>query len=79
MIGNKSAFPYQLSYQIQPAHMNSSVPGDAPGMTLREYFAGQALIGFATQYFELLDKDEESIARRAVAMADAICKELSKP
>lgn len=78
-VKNKQAFPQQMAWSLQPAHMSSQIPGDMPGMTLREYFASQALIGFATQYLELLDRDEKSIAQRAVAMADALCEELAKP
>lgn len=68
-IRHRRAFPEQ-----QP-DMNHK--GDAPGMTLRQYYAGQAMTGLlATR-----DADNWSavgMAQMAVEYADALCEELAK-
>jgi hypothetical protein len=66
-----------------------NVPGgglmrsDLPGMTLRDYFAGQALAGLSTKSVSLPpDRDEAwldaEIARSAFDYADAMLAERAK-
>ena len=45
-----------------------------PGMTLRDYFAGQAMIGFASGY----ELSYENIAYMAYKQADAMLEEREK-
>ena len=47
-----------------------------PGMTLRDYFAGQALVGMADYY--IAEAEAEMYARRAYLLADAMLAEREK-
>lgn len=49
------------------------------GMTLRDWFAGQALTGFITACSSFSEiRDDETCAIRAYAMADAMLEERAK-
>jgi hypothetical protein len=50
--------------------------GDKPGMTFRQYYAGQALIGLIARWGD--EYTPEGFAQQAVAMSDALCEELAK-
>lgn len=52
---------------------------DQPGMTLRDYFAGQALAGLFNHSGWATRCDAEQIALRAYHFADAMLAERSKP
>ena len=47
---------------------------EQPSMTLRDYFAGQAMVGFTTSY----ELNYENIAYMAYKQADAMIKEREK-
>lgn len=53
-----------------------------PGMTLRDYFAGQAVTGLVAQcsdsYKEMLKEDWAMSVREAYALADAMLEERNK-
>lgn len=51
---------------------------DGPGMTLRDYFAGQALVTFATHHVWPSDDDFEELAARAYGIADAMIEQRKK-
>lgn len=51
-------------------------PGDYPGMTLRDWFAGKALIGILTEAGS--DCHEDIVAKRAYFIADALLAERVK-
>lgn len=70
-IRNRSAFP-----EAQPKGYQDS-RGDKPGMTLRQYYAGQALIGMAADP-NTGSLTTQQIATSCVALADALCEELAK-
>jgi hypothetical protein len=48
-----------------------------PGMSLRDWFAGQALTGFAANTVD--DKYTAQLAKSAYAIADAMLAERAKP
>jgi hypothetical protein len=65
---SETSDPYQVSY---------------PGMTLRDYFAGQALIGWLSTYSHSQGKEAnmveaEAYAKSAYELADALLKERNK-
>ena len=45
------------------------------GMTLRDYFAGQALAGFCAAPHDLRNKNDETMAKGAFEAADAMLAE----
>ena len=51
---------------------------ETPGMSLRDYFAGQALAGLLPNYATLL-RGEGGLASDAYALADAMLAERAKP
>lgn len=55
---------------------------DAPGMSLRDWFAGQALAGFCAnpeaRCFGGYDESREHVAKLAYDQADAMLKERAK-
>jgi hypothetical protein len=51
----------------------TSPNGDYAGMTMREWYAGQAVAGLSVQYSE-----PEDVAQRAFAIADAMLQEATK-
>jgi len=58
-----------------PACNEANVNGTM-GMSLRDWFAGQALIGFITACASFSEiRDDETCAIRAYAMADAMLEE----
>jgi hypothetical protein len=61
------AFPVPDTY-----HPNGQVEYGATGMTLRDYFAAQVLIGLSIQRKGLTDEHD---ARNAYSLADAMLKE----
>lgn len=62
-----NAFPLPLGT------MNAAEPGQSGGMSLRDYFAGQALAGLARGVG--LDLERHDLARRAYNIADAMLAE----
>jgi len=74
---NPSAFPYACPPEFYAAET---------GMTLRDWFAGQALVGFMSMVPHLKnmqtrngsDLDEKAFAEGAFALADAMLAERSK-
>lgn len=70
------AFPCE-SYGIKNGK-ETTVP--AQGMTLRDYFAGQALVGMFADYFRSLNHEPHVVAHDAFVFADAMlaAKEASK-
>ena len=67
---NPQAFPHEVEWQVE------GVTGRYPegGMTLRDYFAGQTIIGMRTN----ADYGYEEIAERAYKIADAMLEERVK-
>ena len=63
----ETTHPCDYAYPVAPG----DVPYWQPGMTLRDYFAGQAIIGLAT-----LDVDcgPDGLAHDAYRIADAMMK-----
>ena len=59
---------------------NGETPYFAEGMSLRAYFAGQAMAGFCSMHDEtgLWSWDANDAAKEAVRCADALIAELSK-
>lgn len=48
------------------------------GMSLRDYFAGQALMGFSSNTRQYYDTDHENDAKRSYKQADAMIAERDK-
>ena len=46
------------------------------GLTLKEYFAGQALMGLLTQTNSQYNTYDEYIVKRAITIAEDMCKNL---
>lgn len=65
-----AAFPSGESYSIGGV-LNQRGPLNQ-GMTLRDYFAGQAINGFVSTNNWLNDSDPLNIAKRAYRIADAM-------
>jgi len=51
----------------------------APGMTLRDWFAGQAIVGIWSCPDKHVSGSFEDLAKKAVLQADALLAELDKP
>lgn len=58
-----------------PNQSDSSGYGRAPGLSLRDYFAGQALMGLIAYNRREDDTEPEHFASRSYALADAMLKE----
>ena len=67
--GNNCAFPV--------FDRNGTVNAFEGGLSKREWLAGLAMQGFCANH-ELTDRDCDTIARFAVAQADALLAELAK-
>lgn len=80
------AFPHQRPLTPSEAEIYRNRAGCAsaigvpdgyePGLTLRDYFAAQALIGFC--YHELIDRGAAGVAKVVYEVADAMLKERAK-
>ena len=46
-----------------------------PGMTLRDYFAGQFVAGYSRKWEKISDSSFDEIAEQAYTLADAMLKE----
>lgn len=68
------AFPHY--YDLGGPYPNYS---SGPGMTLRDYFAGQALASMEYSPFPADDNTAVQLAARAYRIADAMLAERSKP
>ncbi len=55
-----------------PAFSHSRLGSDSDGMSLRDWFAGQALAGLLSIYEFAEDVGESDIARMSYAQADAM-------
>lgn len=78
---NPPAFPVELSFGLEPGEPSQTGESKAqfPGMTLRDWFAGQALTGFIAACASFSEiRDDETCAIRAYAMADAMLEERAK-
>lgn len=64
-MSNPNAFPSVCL--DDPGH-----PASAPGMTLRDWFAGQALIGIVSSMLGKQENPEAAFAYGAYAIADAM-------
>lgn len=71
MSNNPPAFP-----NVPIENIHGELPEINKGMDLRDYFAGQALIGVVTRMSQ--SDDSEIIARVCYRMADALLEERSK-
>ena len=67
----ESAFPRPLS--INP--FNNYIAFDQPGMTLRDWLAGQALQGLVARCHDV-DPDIAFVAQMATQLADALLEQL---
>lgn len=79
------AYPCEGIYlEIDPQDMKEKYSGvhfENPGMSLRDYFAGQALAGLAVGYNELsgsLAECNGGITSAAYGIADAMLRERAK-
>lgn len=73
-MNNPSVFPTNASNY---GHFPSSASSRSePGMTLRDYFAGQALIGLLTSPLRTTT-NRATIARESYTLADALLAEVS--
>lgn len=66
-----SAFPNTEAYFEPPATIHS-------GMSLRDWFAGQALAGMVNDHGDDCDGYRAAVTRRAYAVADAMLAEREK-
>ena len=69
--GNAPAFPRSAT------HGSDYLPSGDPGMTLREYYAGQAMVGLLGEE-QHTGLSPSQIADMAVNMADALLEKLSR-
>lgn len=71
MTKNSHAFPYHPELMPEPVNLGDRIRNrrDARGMTLRDYFAAQALTGWISRYGPVDLKDG---ARRCYQIADAM-------
>ena len=70
-----SAFPSQHPWpHAMPGSLQAYGHVDYPGMTLRDYFAGQALVGLCAQTEEL-GRSRMWFAERSYCIADALLKQ----
>ena len=79
-----AAFP-KTNYDLAVGHWEGryEIRDQSEGMSLRAYFAGQAMIGFQTYihggWVGKIDKDAaKHAAENCVALADALIEELAK-
>lgn len=86
---NPPAFPVELGWGLEPgeAHQTGQHTAQFPGMTLRDYFAGQALpavirqcAGDAAFGFPAgVESMEQLFAVKSYAIADALLAQRSQP
>ena len=69
-MSNEPAFPTSLRRNTSSDPLAKPSVFDYPGMTLRDYFAGQALI--ALPHMGASGLDDDGIAKQAYALADAL-------
>ena len=70
------AYPRNYAY-VNPESGRSELMA-FPGMTKREYFAGQALVGYRAHPADVPDKQIPWVAEYCVKIADALIAELKK-
>ena len=73
----RSAFPYQAI--ASGDELTGDLPGD-PGMTLRQWYAGQAVVGLMANANGRYENNAwaSNVASDAVTLADALIAELDK-
>lgn len=73
------AFP--TSYNMSTRERGGSEPSNPPwGLTVRDWFAGQAITGWLAQFPEAHDSGNQTyVAEYAYKIADAMLAERSKP
>ena len=89
---NPPAFPVELGWGLEPgeAHQTGQHTAQFPGMTLRDYFAGQALAGLLANPGGPVQANNacgwtfancgiHDVAQEAYGLADAMLAQRSKP
>ena len=91
---NPPAFPVEMTYGLEPGEPSQTGEHTAqfPGMSLRDYFAGQALAGQLAAFTnadaieqwvevsrETGETQHQTVAREAYRFADAMLAERNKP
>lgn len=73
------AFPVPADIQFPGTPDELRLDGSYPGMTMRDYFAGQSMIGSARpRYGESRQSHLANIAREAYQIADAMLAERNR-
>lgn len=78
---NPPAFPVEIGFGLEPGepHQTGETVAQFPGMTLRDWFAGQALAGlFANAKMTEQARGNADLANAAYAAADTMLVERSK-
>ena len=71
-MSNEPAFPNSLRRNTSSDPLAKPSVFDYPGMTLRDYFAGQALAGFAASEAAIAKWNDGTVARCCYEVADAL-------
>ncbi len=72
MFGEKKAFPQPVALAGDVFHCGDDLVEGAGGMSLRNYFAGQALIGLASRVNGVNAARRAEVAELAYSFADAL-------
>lgn len=73
-----AAFPSQPVMEMSQSHFAQPIYHRADGMSLRDYFAGNALIGLCANDRWNATNQVESVVRSAYELADAMLAERAK-
>lgn len=73
-----SAVPNPAAFPSVEEHPSYDFPMHHPGMTLRDYFAGQALAGILASRKMIFHDQQEMMARHAFEHADAMLAERAR-
>ena len=69
---NPQAFPLEFTEEVRNGIKRT---GYQQGMTLRDYFAGQALVGHCANQHNEPNNDNYNLARESYRLADSMLKE----